>query len=70
MPKIQGINHQDAVQVFQKVGYRIKRQAGHIIMTKDQNILVIPRGNPINPFTMGGIARTAGLTPEEFKSLL
>ena len=32
--------------------------------------LTIPRQNPINSFTMGAIARDAGLTPEEFKELL
>lgn len=32
--------------------------------------LTIPRHNPVNAFTMGGIARDAGLTPDEFKALL
>jgi hypothetical protein len=32
--------------------------------------LVIPRHNPINAITMGGIAKTAGLTPEQFRALL
>jgi hypothetical protein len=34
---------------------------------------VIPRHNPINAInaiTMGGIAKTAGLTPEQFRELL
>lgn len=32
--------------------------------------LVIPRHNPIHAITMGGIAKTAGLTPEQFRELL
>jgi len=32
--------------------------------------LTIPRHNPVNAITMGGIARDAGLTVEEFKKLL
>jgi hypothetical protein len=32
--------------------------------------LTIPRNNPINAITMGGIVRDAGLTVEEFKKLL
>jgi hypothetical protein len=32
--------------------------------------LVIPRSSPLNAFTMGGIAKTAGLTPEQFRALL
>lgn len=31
---------------------------------------MIPRHNPINAITMGGIAKTAGLTPEQFRELL
>ena len=33
-------------------------------------IITIPRHNPVNAFTMGGIVRDAGLTDEEFRALL
>lgn len=33
-------------------------------------IVTIPRDNPVNSFTMGGIVRDAGLTEEEVKKLL
>ena len=36
----------------------------------DGRITTIPRHNPVNAFTMGGIVRDAGLTIEEFKTLL
>jgi len=39
-------------------------------MTDGKTRLVIPRHNPINAITMGGIAKTAGLTPEAFRELL
>jgi hypothetical protein len=39
-------------------------------MTDGTRILTIPRHNPINALTMGGIARDAGLTPEQFRDLL
>jgi hypothetical protein len=32
--------------------------------------LTIPRHNPVNAFTMGGIIRDAGLTVEQFEKLL
>jgi len=41
-----------------------------VVMTDGVRILTIPRSNPINAFTMGGIARDAGLTVEEFRALL
>ncbi len=70
MPKIPGIRHGDAVRVFQKLGYRIARQGGHIIMSNGKVRLVSPRHDPINAITMGGVARAAGLTPEQFRQLL
>jgi hypothetical protein len=39
-------------------------------MSDGTRILTIPRHNPVNAFTMGGIARDAGLSVEEFKKLL
>jgi hypothetical protein len=36
-------------------------------MTNGEQILIIPRANPINAFTMAGIVKDAGLTIEEFK---
>ena len=70
MPKLPGIRHQDAVRIFEKLGYRIIRQSGHIVMSNGEIRLVIPRANPVDPFTMGTIARDAGLTPDEFRRLL
>jgi hypothetical protein len=39
-------------------------------MSDGQRILTIPRHNPVNAFTMGGIVRDAGLTLEQFRDLL
>jgi predicted RNA binding protein YcfA (HicA-like mRNA interferase family) len=70
VPKIPGIRQQDAVRVFEKLGFRLARQSGHIIMTNGRTRLVIPRHNPINAITMGSIAKAAGLTPRQFRDLL
>ena len=70
MPKIPGINHLDAVRALEKAGFRMIRQGKHIVMSNGVRILTIPRHNPVNAFTMGGIARDAGLSVEEFKKLL
>jgi predicted RNA binding protein YcfA (HicA-like mRNA interferase family) len=58
------------VRVLQKAGFRVAREGKHIVMSDGRRILTIPRNNPINAFTMGGIVRDAGLTIEEFKKLL
>lgn len=39
-------------------------------MSNGQRIVTIPRHNPVNAFTMGGIARDAGLSVEQFRALL
>jgi predicted RNA binding protein YcfA (HicA-like mRNA interferase family) len=70
VPRIPGVNHLDAVRALEKAGFRIVRQGKHIVMTDGTRILTIPRHNPVNAFTMGGIARDAGLTAEEFKKLI
>ena len=70
MPKLPGINHLDAVRALEKAGFGIVRQGKHIVMTEGMRILTIPRHNPVNALTMGGIVRDAGLTVEEFRKLL
>lgn len=70
MPKLAGVNHLNAVKALEKAGFYIARQGKHIVMTNSLRIVTIPRHNPVNAFTMGGIVRDAGLTIEEFKKLL
>jgi predicted RNA binding protein YcfA (HicA-like mRNA interferase family) len=70
MPKIPGINHLEAVRALEKAGFRILRQGKHIVMSNGTRLVTIPRHNPVNAITMGGIARDAGLSVEEFKKLL
>jgi len=70
LPKIPGVNHLDAVRALEKSGFSVVRQGKHIVMSNGVRILTIPRHNPVNAFTMGGIVRDAGLTVEEFRALL
>ena len=70
MPKLPGVNHQAAIRALEKDGFRIAREGKHVVMTDDVRILTIPRHNPVNAFSMGGIVRDAGLTAEEFRRLL
>jgi hypothetical protein len=54
MPRLPGVSQKEAVRVFQKLGYLVVRESGHLL----------------NAITMGAIARDAGLTPQQFRDLL
>jgi predicted RNA binding protein YcfA (HicA-like mRNA interferase family) len=70
LPKLPGINHLDAIRALEKAGFIILRQGKHVVMGNGGRILTIPRHNPINAITMGGIVRDAGLSIEQFRELL
>ena len=70
MPKLSGVNHQQAIRALEKSGFRIICQGKHVVMSDGVRILTIPRHNPVNAITMGGIVRDAGFTVEEFRRLL
>jgi len=38
-------------------------------MTDGSRIITIPRNNPINAYTLGGIAKDAGISTAKFKDL-
>ena len=70
MGRIPGVNHLDAIRALEKAGFRVVRQGKHAVLSDGTRILTIPRHNPVNAFTLGGIVRDAGLTPEAFRRLL
>lgn len=70
MPKFPGVNHLKAVKALEKAGFWVARQGGHIVMTNGERIITIPRHNPVNAFTMGGIVKDAALTEAEFRKLI
>ncbi len=70
MPKLPGVSQKEAVRALEKLGFRISRQSGHIIMIRDKTRLVIPRHKSINALTMGSIVKAAGLTVTDFLHLL
>jgi predicted RNA binding protein YcfA (HicA-like mRNA interferase family) len=67
---IPGVNHQDAVRALERAGFRIVRQGKHIVMSKGDRQVTVPRHNRIKAFTMAGIAKDAGLSAEAFRKLL
>lgn len=70
MAKLPWVNHLTAVRALEKAGFRIIRQGKHIVMSDGVHKVTIPRHNPVNAITMGGIVGDAGITIEEFRKLL
>jgi predicted RNA binding protein YcfA (HicA-like mRNA interferase family) len=70
LPRIPGIQHLRAVRALEKAGFKIMREGKHIVMSDGIRFITIPRNNPVNAVTMGGIVRDAGLSVDEFKKLL
>ena len=56
MPKLPGISRGTPFE-FTKLGYRIARESGRVVMSNGKTRLIIPRHNPINAITMGHIAK-------------
>ena len=70
MLKVPGVPHLRAVKALERAGFKIVRQGKHIVMTDGRRILTIPRHDPVNAATMGGIVQDAGLTVSQFRDLL
>lgn len=70
MPKLPGVAYLSAVRALEKSGFQVIREGKHTVMSDGVRIVVLPRHNPINAFTMGKIAKDAGFTVEKFKQLL
>jgi predicted RNA binding protein YcfA (HicA-like mRNA interferase family) len=70
MPKTSGIPHLRAVTALEKAGFRVARQGKHIVMTDGKRIVTIPRHDPVDAVTMGGVVQDAGLTEHRFRRLL
>lgn len=71
MPKIAGVNHRRAIRALERAGFRIVREGRkHVVMSDGIRFLSIPRNNPVNAHTMGGIVADAGLDVDQFKKLL
>jgi predicted RNA binding protein YcfA (HicA-like mRNA interferase family) len=62
----------DAVRVFQRLGYEIDHQTGSHIILRHPNMrrLTIPDHRELAKGTLRSIIREAGITKEQFASLL
>lgn len=73
MPRLPVISGKETIQAFERVGWKVSRREGsHIIMTKAGMAvtLSVPDHREVRRGTLRSLIRKAGLTVEEFVSLL
>jgi len=73
MARLPVISGRDAVQAFERDGWRLVRQRGsHMIMTKPgiASLLSIPNHRELKPGTLRGLIRSSGLDVAKFWELL
>lgn len=71
MPRIPGVNHRRAIRALERAGFRVVREGRkHVVMSDGSRFLAIPRNDPVNAYTTGGIVTDAGLSVAAFKKLL
>ena len=73
MPKLPQVSGAQAVQAFEKSGWKVARQRGsHVVLVKPGQIysLSIPMHEELGPGLLRDQIRKAGLTVDEFIELL
>ena len=72
MSRLPVCSGQDAIRAFQKLGYQVDHQTGsHVILRHPQmRRLTVPNHRELAKGTLRALIREAGLTKEEFSSLL
>ncbi len=64
LPRLSG---QEAIRVFERLGFRQVRQKGsHVVLRKGARGCVVPLHSSLAPGTLRSAVRQAGLTVEEF----
>jgi len=75
MPRLPVVSADEAIRVFEKIGYRVVRQRGNHIRLRDEQDekhrpLTIPGHKTLKPGLLRHLIRDANLTVEEFVELL
>lgn len=69
--RLSPVSGKQMVKVFRKIGFQVDRQRGsHIVMSRDDIILVIPNHKTVAKGTERELIKDAGLTIGEFNRLL
>ena len=71
MPRLPRVSGAEAVRALQRLGFEVARQRGsHIVMRRGSSGCVSPHHREIKTGTLAGLLRQAGVSPDEFISVL
>lgn len=71
MPKLPCVSGRRAAQALERLGFARSRQRGsHLVMRRGGSVCVVPMHREIDPGTLRGVLRQAGVAPEEFEKAL
>ena len=67
MPNLPGVSGPRAIKALERLGFSLLRQKGsHAILRRGRQGCVVPMHREINPWTLNGILKQAGVTTDEF----
>ena len=67
MPKLPRVSGQEAIRVFERLGFRIARQRGsHVVLRRGDRGCVIPLHKELAIGTLRSALRQAGVAPDDF----
>jgi predicted RNA binding protein YcfA (HicA-like mRNA interferase family) len=71
VPKLPKISGSEAIRALEKLGFAQVRQKGsHVVLRKGSVGCVVPLHNELKIGTLANILKQAGISPDEFISML
>jgi predicted RNA binding protein YcfA (HicA-like mRNA interferase family) len=71
MPKFPGLSGAQIVRALERPGFVVARQSGsHIVMRRNGQGCVVPNHEKVKVNTVNGVLRQAGVSAEEFNSVI
>lgn len=71
MPKLPCVSGAKAAKALERLGFKRQRQRGsHLILRRATSVCVVPMHREIDPGTLRGVLRQAGVSVEEFAAQL
>ena len=70
-PALPVVSGADVVAALTKAGFiRVSQRGSHVKMRKDERVAIVPMHRELAQGTLGSVLRQAGLSREEFLTLL